>query len=236
MLKENRGGSRLGIAGKKTVIATPAFVGHTEHSVGVGDCFDALWIALRRHLPDDQALIYASLGAADYASTTFPDEFRSNLLATLSLPAEEIMQLKGVILPWEKRPSVNIYIAAPDFDFVDRSPIDAVADALRYHNFSPRLPVRENGQMGNNSGVRRKFELMQADLTLLDQCQLMVAVVTYNDPGTLIEIGIASQRGMPVIVFDVFGRAENLMLTELPTLVTTEIDRVIAAVFEKAST
>ena len=138
-------------------------------------------------------------------------------------------------MPWEKRPNINIYVAAPDFDFVDRAPIDAIENALRYHNFSPRLPVRENGQMGLNPTVRRKFELLKADLSLLDQCQLMVAVMTYNDPGTLIEIGMACERGMPVIVYDVAGRAENLMLTELPTLVTSNIEQVVASVFEEAA-
>jgi nucleoside 2-deoxyribosyltransferase len=56
----------------------------------------------------------------------------------------------------------------------------------------------------------------------------------YDDPGTLIEIGIALEKGIPVIVFDPFKKAENLMLTELPALVSSDLDEVLAGVFVQA--
>ena len=235
LLKENRGGSRLQIAGASSPISTPAFLGDTIHSVGVGDCFDAIWAILRVSLPDNEALAYASLVAADYAATTDPDVFRQYASASLSLPSSEAVEAAGVLLPWETRAEVNVYVAAPDFDFANREPIDRVADALRYHNFVPRLPVRENGQMGVDASLTRKAALLQADLQLLEECQMMVAVLTYMDPGTLIEIGIACERGMPVIVLNLAGLEENLMLTQLPTLVTSDLEYMVTAVYEQAA-
>jgi nucleoside 2-deoxyribosyltransferase len=63
----------------------------------------------------------------------------------------------------------------------------------------------------------------------------MIAVLIFNDPGTLIEIGIAVERGIPVIVYDPYGLADNLMLTQLPKLVSNDLDAVISATFEQAS-
>lgn len=235
LLKENRGGARLLRSGMKEPVSSPAFLSSTSHSVGVGDCYDAVWVAQRRDMPDEEALAYASLVAGDYAATTYPDEFRIAASASAQLAPEEVTEAAGVRLPWEVRPELPIYLAAPDFDFADRRPIDAAVSALKYHNFVPRLPVRENGQMGVGATAARRADLLAADLALLDQCRLMVAVLTYNDPGTLIEIGLACERGMPVIVFDPGGKAENLMLTGLPALVTGDLERVVSEVYRQAA-
>lgn len=234
LLKENRGGARLCNGGNRVPVSAPAFLGDTAHSVGVGDCYDAVWVALRRMYPDATALAYASLVAAEYAATTYPDDFKAAASAATQLPADEVTRAVGVVLPWEARPSFQVYVAGPDFDFADRRPINAVAAALQYHNFMPRLPVRENGQMGEGATAARRAALLAADLRLLDECRLMIAVLTYNDPGTLIEIGLAYERGMPVIVYDPNGRAENLMLTSLPVLVTSDLERVVSEVYRQA--
>jgi hypothetical protein len=155
-------------------------------------------------------LSYASAIAAEYASTTVPEIFRDMTQQWLAIPEDEIVGLAGTSLPWEIRPSLHVYIAAPDFAHVDRRPIEDAVASLKYHNFVPRLPVREHGQMGLNATVQRRQSLCEADLRLLDECKLMLAVLLYDDPGTLIEIGIAVERGIPVIVFDPYGRAETL--------------------------
>ena len=236
LLKENRGGSRLFTHGDEgNCIRTPAQVTTVQHSVGVGDCFDAVFVVMRRSVADQAALAYASCLAAEYASTTYPESFRDAAKGWMDVPANEIEQLSGSLISWEERRQVQVYVAGPDFDHVDRIPIDAVARCLEYHNFVPRLPVREHGQMGLDATRKRKQELCEADLRLLGECQMVVAVLPYDDPGTLIEIGIAVERGLSVIVYDPHNRAENLMLTQLPILVSSDLDAVISSVFKQAS-
>lgn len=236
LLKENRGGSRLFLKGKDDhCIQTPAQVRRIQHSVGVGDCFDVVYAVMRHRMTDQAALAYASCVAAEYAGTTYPELFRDAACGWLAVPEDEIVQLSGSSVAWEKRPPLNIYIAAPDFAHVDRRPIDVVAECIKYHNFVPRLPVREHGQMGQNATSERRQALCDADLRLLDECRIVVAVLLYDDPGTLIEIGIAVERGLPVIVYDPYNRADNLMLTQLPALVSADLDEVISAVFKHAS-
>ncbi len=236
LFKENRGGSRLfTVTDPASAITVPAQSRHVRHSVGVGDCFDAVYVVTRHRMDARPALAYASCVAAEYACTTFPDDFRESARATLQVPREDIVHLSGVSLPWEKRPACHIYIAAPDFGHVDRRPIERLVECLKYHNFTPRRPVLEHGEMGVNAEAQRKQALCDADVGLMAECRLMVAVLLYDDPGTLIEIGMAIERGMPVIVYDPYCRAENLMLTQLPDLVSPDLDAVISATFKHAA-
>ena len=64
---------------------------------------------------------------------------------------------------------------------------------------------------------------------------MMLAVLLYNDPGTLIEIGVAVERGMPVLVYDPYSIAENCMLTEIPNVVSASADQIISELFKYAS-
>jgi len=173
--------------------------------------------------------------AGAYAATTYPDDFKTSVERILQSDLKSLITLKGISLPWEVRKRTNIYIAAPDFDFVDTTLIEKLEENLKYHNFSPRRPIKEDGQMERNASKTRKQELFSRDMALLDECQMLVAVLLYNDPGTLIKIGIASQRRIPTIAYDPYKLATNCMLTELPDLVSSDLGEVISEVFTKSS-
>jgi nucleoside 2-deoxyribosyltransferase len=229
LFKENRGGARL-YTGTE-VGETGSQLRPIVHSVGVGDCFNAVFVyASTLHSPQ-AAMSYASFLAADYAATTFPNDFRRAAQDDMSIPADVIIALAAIRVRWEDRANIHIYIAAPDFDYVDSRPIDAVYESLRYHNFSPHRPVKENGQMGREANRARRQDLFAKDLELLNRCQLLLAILPYDDPGTLIEIGLAASAGKPVLVYAPNSMPENLMLTELPRLVTTRRDELIDDVF-----
>jgi nucleoside 2-deoxyribosyltransferase len=104
-------------------------------------------------------------------------------------------------------------------------------NALQYHNFYPRRPIKENGQMEENATRSRKQELITKDIQLLNRCSIVIAVLLYDDPGTMIEIGYAKAIGIPTIVYDPFKRAKNCMLTELPDLLSSDLDEIITEVF-----
>lgn len=235
LFKENRGGSRLFTGRDDDPNHVGAQLRPVVHSVGVGDCFDAVFTGLESDGDVGHALRIASWTAAEYAATTFVDDFKMNVQRTLALPPEELEGYPGVSLSWEDRPQTNVYVAAPDFDYRDTTLIDAVADALRYHNFTPRLPVRENGQAKPGDPERRRRELFGSDVDMLGECQILLAVLLDGDPGTLVEIGLAAGTGRPVVVYDPHGLAENLMLAYLPSLVSPSLDEVISEVFRLAA-
>ncbi|WP_316822570.1 nucleoside 2-deoxyribosyltransferase [Pedobacter gandavensis] len=235
ILKENRGGSRgyNFITGES--FSASAQTSKINHSVGVGDVFDACFIAKVSSIGLSDAMILSSWLAYEYALTTYPDDFKNATTRLLKMKTDHLAILKGVALPWENRNSINIYIAAPDFDFVDTSLIDKLCESLIYHNFTPRRPIKENGQMELEALKSRKQDLFNADMNLISECSILLAVLLFNDPGTLIEIGLAYAKGIPTIVYDPFNKAENCMLTELPLLVSSDLDHILSEIFIVAS-
>lgn len=226
VLKESRGGSRAYSA--DGCIFAPAFVGQTQHSIGVGDCFDATYVHLLGTGPSER-LQSCSLVAAAYASAWERDQFVDTTTSILGgdPPPAHIT----ISLPWEVRPQHSIYIAAPDFPGVNVAPLEDLLRALEYHNFHCRLPIRENGLADTTLGTEELKSFCDADLKLLDECELLLAVLLFDDPGTLIELGIAAERGVPVIVYDPYDQARNVMLRCVPNLVSSDPSAVVTEVF-----
>jgi nucleoside 2-deoxyribosyltransferase len=231
VLKENRGGSRAIDFQKGEIILVPSQTRPIQNSVGIGDVFDSAYIFNYRKNSFDDSLNISSWIAAEYAATTYPDNFKTGVKRILSSNINELKQLGGINLAWEDRKLINIYIAGPDFEFINTVEIDNLCNCLLYHNFNPRRPIKENGLMEINASYSRKQELFEKDMKLMDVCHLLVAVLINNDPGTLIEIGLASAKGIPTIVYDPYNQAANCILTQLPDLMSNDLDEIIAEVF-----
>ncbi|MDP1622740.1 MAG: nucleoside 2-deoxyribosyltransferase [Bacteroidales bacterium] len=231
ILKENRGGSRGVDFNTNERSFAWSQTQPIVHSVGVGDVYDSTFISLINQHNCQESMILSSWVASEYALTTYPDDFNKAIRRIQKSKIDELIQLKGVYLPWESRDKINIYIAAPDFDFMNRAHIEQMVKCLEYHNFKPRRPIIENGQMEADANIARRQDLFTKDIKLLGECQLLVAVLLNDDPGTLVEIGFASAKGMPTIVYDPYKHANNCMLTQLPTLLSSDLDEVISEVF-----
>jgi nucleoside 2-deoxyribosyltransferase len=155
--------------------------------------------------------------------------------AVLAIPAEEIVDLRGVSVPWDQRPQTEVYLAAPDFTTGDTEAIEDVVTALKYHNFTVRRPVKEHGELRSDSPKAERAKIADADRRLLEACAMVVAVLPFDDPGTLVEIGLAIAAEQPVIVYDPYRRVRNPMVTELVYATASDLDGVVAAVFRAAA-
>ncbi len=226
ILKESRGGSRAFCEGVS--ISAPAFVGAALHSVGLGDCYDAAYLRLNE-TAIEKRLVLCSAVAAAYSDTWDQEQFAATTKSVLS--GGSLEEHLSISLPWEARPRYSIYIAAPDFPEVNLTPLENLLQALEYHNFHCRLPIRENGLADTTLSTAELERYCCADLKLLDECELLLAVMLFDDPGTLIEVGIAAARGVPVVVYDPYDRARNVMLRCVPTLLSSDLSAVITEVF-----
>lgn len=235
VLKENRGGSRVYDFENLKEYQIPAITQPIAHSVGVGDVFDACFVSKYRELGIEKASYLASWVAAEYAITTFPDDFKIGVQRVLGTNIDDIISMGGCILPWEKRASLDIYIAAPDFDYLDTSKIDLMVSSLKYHNFNPRRPVKENGQLSITDDKQKRRHIYSEDISLLKKCKLLVAIYLNDDPGTMIELGYAKAKGIPCLVYDPYNKAYNCMLTEMPDMVSSDLDVIISEVFNLLS-
>lgn len=234
ILKENRGGSRLMSLPGGDIESLPAQLGVTVNSVGVGDVFAAAYIT---HLARGvfEAGWRATYASSAYSQTTYPDLFRQYVQRDLNLSLEEMRGLWGASLPWENRQKLPIYLAAPDFSSGNRVAIDQVIESLNYHNFWLRRPIAENGELPKNSDAATLKKTYKADYDLLKECHLVFAVPTGRDPGTLVEVGLAIEAGIPVVVFDPGGENANTMVMAGSAHYSGDLESCLNAVFSLLS-
>jgi nucleoside 2-deoxyribosyltransferase len=229
VLKENRGGSRT--FSDDGVSDAPCFPTNTSHSVGVGDCFDAAWVTCPDTAAPSSRLRSAGYAASLYASTFDHCEFAKDFEVAAKISGV-LSDLRGVRIPWELRPTLNIYLAAPDFPTVDTRVLDRIEAALRYHNFSPRRPIRENGLGRSDMTNLERRALFALDIELLQKCALLIAIPLIDDPGTFAELGWFSALDRPTILFDPESRITNLFVVNATRRLCRTLGSLVDTTFE----
>lgn len=233
ILKENRGGATAILIDEHKEYEVPAYPARTIHSVGIGDVFDAVFISDTVENTFEKRLQMASLCAAKYAETMKQQGFEDSI-CFIQCKQDAFIQSKGIRLAWEKRSSISIYIAAPDFPDINTALIDDLCNSLAYHNFKPRRPIQENGLISSEMRDSEKYDIYMKDLCLLDECSILIAVLLNHDPGTLVELGMAKKAGKPTILYDPEHLCSNNFVRFTPDRTCYRLSEVIDAVFECA--
>ncbi|MBU9181728.1 nucleoside 2-deoxyribosyltransferase [Burkholderia multivorans] len=230
LLKENRGGSRLFDLRDGGVEEIPATLGITVNSVGVGDVYSAVMVGLA-HKGWIEAAWRGCQAATVYSQSTFPDDIKRDVQRGFLLSLDALQSLGGTALPWHDRPRYSIYLAGPDFSYVEKQELDRAADALKYHNFNVRRPIQENGELkrpASEADLRRTYYM---DCQLLKECDVVFAIPFDRDPGTLVEIGMAIEMGKPVITYDPRQENENTMVVVGSSVYSADLDVCLNGTF-----
>lgn len=230
LLKENRGGSRLFTLNDGSVEEIPATLNHTVNSVGVGDVYSAVMVGLS-YKGWIEAAWRGSQVATVYSQSTFPDDIKRDVQRNFRLSLDVVQALGGTVLPWHDRQSYSIYLAGPDFSYIEKQEFDRAAESLEYHNFRVLRPILENGELkrpASDSDLRRTYHL---DCQLLKECNAVFAVPLNRDPGTLVEIGMAIEMGKPVITYDPRHENENTMVVIGSSVYSDSLDACLNGTF-----
>lgn len=230
LIKENRGGSYCYNLADENVSEAPAYHVNTMHSVGVGDVFNSIFISNMYEDNIEKRMRLASYISAHYAQTMDFDVFEKNVQLILKEP-NTFISLNGIRLSWEKRKNKHIYIAAPDFPHIDTTILEQLKTVLEHHNFFPRFPIKENGLVDKNMSFNEKLSIYEKDIELLNECELLIAILLYNDPGTLVELGIFKQMNKPVIIFDPLSICDNNFVIYTADFISSSIDGILSAVY-----
>lgn len=234
LIKENRGGSWLYDFKENVSYEAAAYIGETKHSVGVGDVYDVVYICGDLISDVSHNMAFASWIAALYAQTLQQKVFKEKV-RLISLSIEDFVEMEGIRVPWNERSNFPIYMAAPDFDYVNTEKLNALEKALSYHNFKPRRPIKENGQVNKNMDINEESIIFAKDMELLSECKVMIATLLYNDQGTLVEIGYYQANGKTIILYDPFMKLDNMFLKNACTYYCNTRSEVIDAVFNAVS-
>ncbi|EXI99524.1 nucleoside 2-deoxyribosyltransferase [Burkholderia pseudomallei] len=231
LLKENRGGSRLFDMREGAVEEIPATLGNTVNSVGVGDVYAAVMVGLADKGWTEAAWRGCQTATA-YSQSTFPDDIKREVQRGFQLSLDELRALSGTILPWHDRQRYSIYLAGPDFSYVDKPELDRAADSLTYHNFKIRRPTLENGELRRPASEGELLRTYHLDCQLLKECDAVFAVPLARDPGTLVEIGMAIEMGKPVITYDPRHENENTMVVVGSSVYSADLDVCLNGTFD----
>ncbi|WP_421911268.1 nucleoside 2-deoxyribosyltransferase [Marinobacter sp.] len=230
LLKENRGGSRLFGVRNGSVEEIPATLGHTVNSVGVGDVYSSVMVALSQK-GWTEAAWRGCQAATAYSQSTFPDDIKQEVQRAFRLSMEVLQALGGTMLPWHDRQSYSIYLAGPDFSYVEKQELDRAVDSLTYHNFKVRRPLLENGELERPASEGDLRLTYQMDCQLLRECDVVFAIPLDRDAGTLVELGMAIEMGKPVITYDPRCENENTMVVSGSSVYSSNLDACLNGTF-----
>ncbi|MEO1817564.1 nucleoside 2-deoxyribosyltransferase [Pseudomonas sp.] len=230
LLKENRGGSRLFTFTDDNVEEIPATLGATVNSVGVGDAYSSVMVALSPHGWSTAAWRGCQVATA-YSQSTFPDDIKRDVRRGFKLSIEALHAIGGTTIPWHERKHYSIYLAGPDFTYVDKHELDQAVESLCYHNFNVRRPILENGELKRPASEGDLQRTYQKDCQLLKECSAVFAVPLDRDPGTLVEIGMAIELGIPVITYDPRHENNNTMVVVGSDVYSHALDQCLNGTF-----
>lgn len=230
LLKENRGGSRLFSLQNAHVEQIPASLSKTANSVGVGDVFTAVMVALS-HKGWIEAAWRGCQAATVYSQTTYPDDIHRDVQRSFKVSLDVLRGLGGTVLSWHDRKNFSIYLAGPDFSYINKAELDDAVASLEYHNFRVRRPIKENGELSRPASNEDLQQTYDKDYELLKECDMVFAVPLERDPGTLVEIGMAIALGKPVVTFDPRGENNNTMVMRGSIVYSATLDDCLNATF-----
>lgn len=235
LLKENRGGSRLFNLLDGSVEEIPASLGKTVNSVGVGDVYSAVMVGFSPHGWIEAAWRGCQV-ATVYSQTTYPDDLRRDVRRGFNLSLDVLRGLGGTTLPWHDRKQFSIYLAGPDFSYVEKPELDRAVASLTYHNFKVRRPIQENGELTLPASQAELVRTYHMDYQLLNECDAVFGVPLGRDPGTLVEIGMAIALGKPVITFDPRRENDNTMVVAGSVVYSAALDECLNGTFNVLAT
>ncbi len=230
LIKENRGGSYCYLKTNGKKVEAPAYYVDTSHSVGVGDAYNSVFISDFYPQDIEKRMRLSSLIASKYAATMDFEIFKSNVEDILQ-KTDEFIELKGIRLSWEDRAKNKIYLAAPDFPDVDTKLLNKLEESLSHHNFQVKRPIKENGLISDNTTFKERLEIYNKDVQLLDDCNILIAALLYNDPGTLVEFGMFKQMEKPVLIFDPYRICNNNFVVHSADFICYSIEEVLDALY-----
>lgn len=231
LLKENRGGSRLFNLKEDTVEEIPASLGKTVNSVGVGDVYSSVMLGFSGK-GWGEAAWRGYQAATIYSQTTYPDDLKRDIQRGFKLSAETLRALGGTILPWHDRQKFSVYLAGPDFSYIENPELQRAIDSIEYHNFKVRRPVQENGELKRPASLADMRRTYRMDYQLLTECDVVFAVPLDRDPGTLVEIGMAVALGKPVLTFDPRNENNNTMVVVGSSVHSADLDACLNGLFD----
>jgi hypothetical protein len=176
--------------------SVPAYETANVWTVGSGDVFAAMFAAhwAANGQEAETAAEIASRAVAEYVET-------------LALPAPAVADLMGKSRIPAATKDGRVYLASPFFSMGERIVVEQAREALMGFGLKVFSPLHDVGP-GPAADVAPK------DLTALDECDVVFAILDGLDSGTVFEVGYARKAGKPVYALATTVALEDLKMVE----------------------
>jgi sugar/nucleoside kinase (ribokinase family)/nucleoside 2-deoxyribosyltransferase len=174
----------------------PAFPVEAVSVIGSGDCFGGAVAA--RLAAGDSLGEAATVGAA--AASLFVERAGNALPATLPEAVREVLDTRprSAVNPAALE-RVVAYLAGPWFTVAETLLVDELEAVLENMGMTVISPRRDIGELPADPSPEEVLRTGQRDYEAIDDCDLLVAVLDGDDPGTLMEVGYAAKAAKPII-------------------------------------
>jgi len=203
-------------------VHVPRFCADWQQSVGAGDVYNAVFIA---KLLEGSDLTTAGESAAA-ATAAYCEGHGDTLLKSWDLQAE--LQRDRFFLHPDSRTGRHIYLAAPFFDWSERTLVQRTKALLEHHGYRVYSPFDEDGILYSHD-VMRESSVFGREKKAIEEALAVVSLLDGNDPGTMWEIGFAVGCDVPVISL---WTADYYSLNLMPRMSTTVVNSYQQLVLE----
>jgi hypothetical protein len=170
------------------ITVVPVFETSKVWPIGSGDMFSATfayeWMFNGKKAKD--AAMIASSSVAQYCDT-------KELPLTQSLHEYKPINRPGT--------AKHIYLAGPFFTLAERFLINETRYLLQQFSNEVFSPFHDAGILHDVSSKKEVNKIVATDLSKIDKSDVVFAVLSGMDPGTIFEIGYAVAKGKKVVVF-----------------------------------
>lgn len=206
VFKFGKGGSAI-YTSSGEVFCIPAFEARYQYTVGAGDIYNAVFLALyMRDVDLEQCGRAASLAASRSTESLHP-------FANWRDPQKEKGNRTEMFLHPDTVASRSIYLAAPFFNQAEIGLLQRVKACLEHHGFRVFSPYHEVGRVSEVS-VRTRRDAFVKDIDGLGLAHLVVALTDGDDVGTAWECGYAYHAKKPVVTLSTEVRHRTNLVIE----------------------
>lgn len=208
----------------KDSIDISAFKSNAICTVGSGDVFGGAFAATFLETND----ILYSVELASSVVANFVEHFEignciSKEIAIRDMKKRERLNVTAI-------DDIVIYLAGPFFSQQEVIWVNYIYNKLQSFGLKVLSPSLENGIINESTDEKQKKNIFINDIKLLEQANIVVALLDHNDPGTCYEIGYAYKKGIPVIGLKTDNSPINNMIVHSCDIICNTLDELIVEV------
>ncbi|KTE91833.1 PfkB family carbohydrate kinase [Desulfitobacterium hafniense] len=202
----------------------PAFRSLVLCSLGSGDVFGGV---LATTFLETQDLKF-SADLASCVAANFIENFEVETVIPKKAARIDVMQRERI--SWLSS-NLQVYLAGPFFSDQELFWVNQVCDILESAGIRVLSPSRENGVIGQYENWEQRKTIFEQDLVLLENADLVVAILDHDDPGTCFEMGYAYNKKIPIIGLKTSISPLNNMITFGCNKICTSIEQLMSEVY-----